>query len=62
MLASGADGTLTVSGPCRPGRPTPRLVPDAPLPAGVYSPDGTILAAPGNDDTVTLPRRMISTP
>ena len=53
VLVSGADGTLTVWDPA--GQATiARVVPDAPPAGGVYSPDGTILAAPGNDDTVTL--------
>ena len=53
VLVSGADGTLTVWDPA--GQATiSRVAPDAPPAGGVYSPDGTILAAPGNDDTVTL--------
>jgi WD40 repeat protein len=53
VLVSGADGTLTVWDPA--GQATiARVVPDAPPAGGVYNPDGTILAAPGNDDTVTL--------
>lgn len=53
MLVSGADGTLTVWDPA--GQATiARVVRGSPPAGGVYSPDGSILATPSNDDTVAL--------
>ena len=53
MVLSGSDGTLSVWDPR--GSPTiARVIPGSPPGGGIYSPDGSILATPANDDTVTF--------
>jgi WD40 repeat protein len=53
VALSGFDGTLTVWDPN--GLPAiARVLADAPPAGGTFSPDGTLLAVSGNDDTIVL--------
>jgi WD40 repeat protein/class 3 adenylate cyclase len=53
MVLSGSDGTLSAWAPGGPST-IARVIPGSPPAGGIYSPDGSILATPANDNTVTF--------